>query len=103
MKGISIRGIRRFAAAFLAPALLTPPAVSGQEAHEEAEAHVEEAPWSGFRGSPSETTSLSIPPLLTPIREVAPENARRPTTDTSMSITPLRFIGTQNRQAAVTR
>ena len=42
MNGVSIRGIRRLAAACLVAALVTPAAVSGQEAHEEAEANAEE-------------------------------------------------------------
>lgn len=49
MKEVSIRGFRRFAAAYLAAAFFTPAPVPGQEAHEPAEAQAEEAPWSGFR------------------------------------------------------
>ncbi len=49
MKVAPFPGIRRLAAACLLAALVTPAAVSGQEAHGESESQVEEAPWSGFR------------------------------------------------------
>lgn len=49
MKVAPFPGIRRLAAACLLAAVVTPAAVSGQEALGESESQVEEAPWSGFR------------------------------------------------------
>ncbi len=49
MKVAPFPGIRRLAAGCLVAALVTPAPVSGQEAHDEPEAHVEETAWSGFR------------------------------------------------------
>ncbi|MCL7978799.1 MAG: hypothetical protein M8865_02785 [marine benthic group bacterium] len=49
MKIAPFPGISRLFAVCLLAALVTPASVSGQEAHDEPEAHGEEAPWSGFR------------------------------------------------------